>query len=237
MATVARSQSAASQRRFYLTAAWIAAAIVLLGFAKTYYLKFAFGTPALSPLVHLHGLVMSLWIVLFLVQTQLVAAHRVDLHRRLGLAGGLLAVAVVGLGTITAITAARLGHTPGPPALIFLSVPLGDMVVFATLVGCGLALRARKDVHKRLMLLSFLGILAAAISRIPLQAIAQAGPLAYFGLTDLFIIACVAYDWTRTRRLHPAFLWGGLLVMISHPLRLLLAGTETWLRFATFLAG
>ncbi|BDU69732.1 hypothetical protein GETHOR_18330 [Geothrix oryzae] len=235
MALDSRSIALTPHHRLYTVGAWAVAAIVLLGFAKTYYLKAVFGTPTLSPLLHLHGLVMSLWFGLFLVQVRLVANRRLDLHRQLGLLGAFLAAAVLVLGTVTAITAARLGRSPGPPPLIFLVVPLGDMVVFGSLVGAGLGLRARGDFHKRLMLLSCVGILAAAIARIPLDAIAKAGPLAYFGLTDLAVIGCAAYDRLRTGRLHPAFLWGGLFVILSHWLRLALAGTGAWMTFATWL--
>ncbi len=235
MALDSRSIALTPHHRLYNVGAWAVAATVLLGFAKTYYLKAVFGTPTLSPLLHLHGLVMSLWFGLFLVQVRLVANRRLDLHRQLGLLGAFLAAAVLVLGTATAITAARLGRSPGPPPLIFLVVPLGDMVVFGSLVGAGLGLRARGDFHKRLMLLSCVGILAAAIARIPVDAIAKAGPLAYFGLTDLAVIGCAAYDRLRTGRLHPAFLWGGLFVILSHWLRLTLAGTGAWMTFATWL--
>lgn len=235
MALDSRSIALTPHHRLYTVGAWAVAATVLLGFAKTYYLKAVFGTPTLSPLLHLHGLVMSLWFGLFLVQVRLVANRRLDLHRQLGLLGAFLAAAVLVLGTATAITAARLGRSPGPPPLIFLVVPLGDMVVFGSLVGAGLGLRARGDFHKRLMLLSCVGILAAAIARIPVDAIAKAGPLAYFGLTDLAVIGCAAYDRLRTGRLHPAFLWGGLFVILSHWLRLALAGTGAWMTFATWL--
>jgi hypothetical protein len=235
MATDSRSIALAPPHRLYTLAAWAVAAVVVLGFAKTYYLKAVFGTPTLSPLLHLHGLIMSLWFGLFVVQTRLVAVRRLDLHKQLGLLGAFLAMAVLVVGTVTAITAARLGRSPGPPPLIFLVVPLGDMVVFGTMVGVGLGLRARGDYHKRFMLLSCVGILAAAIARIPLEAIAKAGPLAYFGLTDLAVIGCAAYDRLRTGRFHPAFLWGGLFVILSHWLRLAFAGTGLWMTFATWV--
>lgn len=235
MATESQSIRLDAQHRFYTFASWGVAFLVLLGFAKTYYLKLAFGTPTLPPLLHLHGLVMTLWFGLFLVQTRLVAVHRLDLHRKLGLLGAFLAVSVLVVGTVTAITAARLGHSPGPPPLIFLVVPLGDMVVFGTLVGTGLQLRSNREAHRRLMLLSCVGILAAAIARVPLEVIAKAGPLAYFGLTDLAIIGCAVYDRSRNGRFHPAFLWGGLFVILSHWLRLALAGTSLWMNVATWL--
>jgi hypothetical protein len=74
-------------RRFYGWAAVTVALIVLVGFARTYYLKAFFGTRTLTPFVHFHGLVMSAWVVLFIVQTRLIAAHRVVLHRALGVLG------------------------------------------------------------------------------------------------------------------------------------------------------
>lgn len=221
--------------RFYTLAGLGAALIVLLGFGKTYYLKLAFGTPALTPLFHIHGLVMTTWFVLFIVQAKLVSARRVDLHKKLGMFGALVALAVLVVGPLAGITAARLGHTPGPPPLVFLVVPMGDMVVFATLVGTGLWFRTRPDMHKRLMLLSCVGMLAAAVARIPLEVIAKAGPLAYFGLTDLCVLGCLFYDRSKTGKVHPAFAWGAALIILSQPLRLLLGGTALWMKAAQWM--
>ena len=75
------------ERRLYTVAALVALLIVFAGFARTYYLKMAFGTPPLTGLQQLHGLVMSSWFVLFLVQVRLVAGGRTDLHRRVGVLG------------------------------------------------------------------------------------------------------------------------------------------------------
>jgi hypothetical protein len=59
--------------------------------------------------------------------------------------------------------------------------------------------------------------------------------VAFFGLTDIFIVVCIIYDLVVRRRIHPAFIWGGLLIVLSQPLRLLLGGTDAWLAFATWL--
>ncbi|HJV22702.1 MAG TPA: hypothetical protein VJ570_08395 [Holophagaceae bacterium] len=225
-------------RRFYTLAGVVAALVILLGFGKTYYLKAVFGTPGLTPLVHLHGLVMTTWFLLFIVQAKLVAARRVDLHKKLGMFGALVALAVLVVGPMTAITAARLGHAPpGPPPLVFLVVPIGDMVVFATLVGTGLWYRARPDVHRRLMLLSCIGMLTAAIARIPLDVVAKGGVPLYFGLTDLFVLSCLFYDRAKTGRFHPAFVTGAVFVILSHPARLMFAGTALWMKWALWMVG
>src|SRR3982751_4565977 len=199
------------ERRLYAWVAVFIPLIVLAGFARTYYLKGLFGTPALPGLlVHLHGIVMTSWVALFAAQVWLVAARRTRLHQRLGVLGALLAALVVLVGVATAISAAARGSSPGPPALQFLVVPLGDLLVFAILVGAALYFRRRMEIHKRLMLLAALNLLPPAIARIPLSFIATGGPLVHFGLTDLCVLACVIFDTVRHRRLHPAFVWGTL---------------------------
>jgi phosphatidylserine synthase len=80
-------------RRFFTGMAIAAALTVFVGFAPTYYVRGLSEAHPLSPLVHLHGIVSTAWILLFLSQTSLVAARRTDLHRRLGIAGVVLASA------------------------------------------------------------------------------------------------------------------------------------------------
>src|SRR2546430_3445795 len=177
----------AKDRRLYIWFAIFMPIIVLAGFARTYYLKGFFGNPPLPGLlVQVHGLVMTSWVVLFVAQVSLVAKRRTRTHQRLGVLGAVLAGAVVVVGVATAIAAAARGASPGPPALQFLVIPLGDMLVFAILVGTALYFRrSRLDIHKRLMLLAAMNLLPAAIVRIPLHFIESGGPLVFFGLADL----------------------------------------------------
>lgn len=224
------------ERWFYIAMSIAAVITVFAGFAPTYYLRPYFNTTPLMPLLHLHGMVFTSWLALFLVQTTLVAAHRTDIHRRLGILGGVIAAFMIVLGTTTAVIRASQGATPVPgvSSLSFLVVPLGDMLVFAILVGAGFYFRRRPDVHKRLMLLATISILAAAIARLPF-AIMQAGPPAFFGLTDVFVVACIAYDMITLRRVHRATALAALLIIASQPLRLMLGGTHVWLAFAGWL--
>jgi hypothetical protein len=224
-------------RLFFSGMAIAAALVIFAGFAPTYYLKAAFGAPPLPRLLHVHGLIFSSWIVLFIVQTRLIAGRRTPLHRRLGVVGGCLAVAMLVVGTLAAIASARRGFTPpgGPPPLVFLIIPLGDLVVFGLLVGAALYFRQKAQTHKRLMLLATLALLTPAIARLP--GIAAAGPPAFWGLTYLFVVACFVYDRVTSGRIHPAFKWGGLFVLAMQPLRLMLGGTGPWLAFAQWLTG
>lgn len=224
--------------RLYAWMALAAALITFAGFARTFYLRGSFGAPPLSNLLVVHGIVMTSWFVLFFTQVGLVGMGRTDLHRRLGVFGMMVAVLVLCVGIIAAIDAGRRGVSP-PPGLAtpleFMAVPLFDMPVFATLAGIAFWQRRRPDIHRRLMVLATLGMLTPAISRIPLPFIRDGGPPVFFGLAILLVLACVAIDTVRNRELHRAFAWGALLVIIMLPLRLVIASTDAWTRFAGWL--
>ena len=228
----------AAERRLYIAGAIVFALVAFTGFARTYYLKGVFGTPSLSDLVHVHGAVMSLWVILFAVQVGLVAANRRDIHRKLGVFGALLAVAVVVVGTATAIESARHGLAPdGLPPRVFMVIPLGAVFVFAVLVAAALLLRRRSDYHKRLMLLASLSIVTPAIARFLVANFGITAPPVFLGLTVIVIVAFVAWDTVKNRRLHPAFGWGFAFFVVSLPARILLAKTPTWMQFATWMTG
>jgi hypothetical protein len=225
------------ERLFYSGMAIALVITVFAGFARTYYLRPYFGTPPLTPLLHLHGIIFTSWLILLVTQTVLVAKNRISIHRRLGIAGAVIAVLMVLVGCATAIIRVKIVEVPpgAPSPLVFLTIPLGDMLVFAILIAAGFYFRRRGDVHKRLMLLATIAILPAATARLPFAFIQQVGPLAFFGLADLFIVACLVYDLIARGRPHRATVWGGLLIVVSHPLRLIIGNTQAWLSFATWL--
>lgn len=227
---------AQGERSVYTWGAVVALLFVVAGFAPTFYLKGIFGAPELSALKLIHGVVMTTWFTLFLVQVRLVATGRTAVHRQLGVAGVVVALLVVALGTATGITAAKLGSSPiGVPPLVFLVLPLGEMVAFAGLVTAALVLRKRGAHHKRLMLLATLAMLTPAMARLPFEFVRAGGPLVFFALTDLVILACIAYDTKKNRRLHPAFAAGLAFVIVVQVGRLALSQTAAWMAFAKWV--
>ena len=221
--------------RFYNGMSLLIAAIVFAGFSRTFYLSPWLHGPVLSPLRIVHGVAFSAWILLFVAQTTLIAAGRTDIHRRLGVAGVVLAAGMVVLGTVLAIGNAREGHAPpGIPPLPFLLIPLTDMLVFPLFIAAAVWYRHRPETHKRLMLLATVSLLAAAVARLP-TALAAAGPLFYFGVVDLLILAGVVYDLVTRRKVHPVYVWGGLALLASQVVRVALSGTSAWLTVATWL--
>jgi hypothetical protein len=127
----------------------------LAGFARTYFLRpllpvLSPAPLALTPLIHLHGLLFTGWVLLLLVQVRLVAAKRIARHRQLGMAGAAMAALMVVVGTLTALYGVVRGVTPfGIDPRRFMIVPLFGILLFAIFVVAGV--RARRDAqsHKR----------------------------------------------------------------------------------------
>jgi len=226
---------------------WVAVGtflIVFAGFARTYYLKILFGTPALPLLLHLHGLIFALWFTLFFIQVRLIARHRIDLHRRLGILGAVLAPLAACVAIAVAFHAGRRSYLANPASLTTLSVrPLaldfGSSLTFALLVAAALYFRRRGDIHKRLMVLASCGLLLPGMGRlleiIPLHFLHAGGLWEMVGFTELAPIVFILYDTAKHRRLHPAFAWGGLALLSSLPVFMIIGSTHVWLDFATWL--
>ena len=222
-------------RLFYGGVAVSMALMAIGGFARTFYLRPFSGGPMVTfgagrpftPLIYIHGALFTAWVALFIVQTALISARRVALHRRIGVGGALLAAAMIAVGTMTALAGAERASGPaGIPPLVFLAIPFFDMVMFATFIVAALALRRHKEAHKRLMLLAYVSIIAAAAARLP--GVLPLGPLAFYGIAFVFLAAGVVYDFASRRHVHPAYLWGGTLLVASVPLRLAISGRRGW---------
>jgi hypothetical protein len=228
-----------SERRLFALTAAFFALIILIGFARTYYLKFAFGNPPVrSLLVHVHGALMTTWILFFISQVWFIRTRRVATHMRNGMIAVGLAVAMIAVGFFTAVAAAKNPGPAAPPAippLSFLAVPLFDLVLFAILFGAAIYYRRQPANHKRLLLLTVLNFLPPAIARFPFEPFISGGPPVFFGIPAVITIGLLVYDTWLNRRLNKLFLAGSLLLIASYPLRLVLSGTDVWISFATWL--
>jgi uncharacterized membrane protein YozB (DUF420 family) len=224
-----------AERRFYIGMAFAILISVFLGFARSFYLKPVFPdfpTPA-EPIFAVHGIAFTLWVLLLPLQAALIARHRMDLHRKLGYFGVALAIVMVVLGTWGALVAAHRPSgfvgVPVPP-LQFLAIPLFAVALFALFVARAIARRRDTQSHKRLMLLGSFQLVTAAIARWPV--VSGFGPLAFFAITDVFLLALAVWDFRSRGRLHPVTLWGGILMIAAQPAQLMLSGTAAWLEFA-----
>ena len=206
-------------------------ASVFVGFARTYYLAGIFRAPLPNLLIHIHGAAFSLWIVLFVTQTSLVAAGRTDVHRRLGLVGFGLAAVMVVLGVLAATD--ELGRRwDEPDRLTFYLIPLTDMLLFSILVYSAFRQRRNPAAHKRLILIATIGLLGAAVARWPVHAawwdFAAVQMACYAPL-----LALALYDFRTTGRVHRATIWASVLLVVVQQARLPVSRSEVWQSLAT----
>ena len=237
MATAApprpRVSPAARDRKFYTGMAIAMLFTALIGFSRTYFLGLISGHATTitgrvpNATVHLHALLFTSWLVLFIVQTSLVATHRVKVHRKLGYFGVALGAAMIVVGGRTAVEAARLSAVlPGNDPWSFTAIPFGDIITFAGFFLAAVLWRNDKDKHKRLMILASACLMSAALVRWP--GVLRVGPLLSYILTLLFPIAAAAYDWRSRGRVHPVYWWGLAVIALGIPVRVILLGSPTW---------
>jgi FtsH-binding integral membrane protein len=212
-------------------------ATVFVGFAHTYYLAGVFHAPLPSLIIHVHGAAFSCWVLLLLTQTSLVSAGRVDIHRRLGIAGFVLACLMVVLGVLAATDSLvrEAGAARRDPRFFYI-IPLTDMLVFATLVYFAFRNRFNAAAHKRLILIATTGLIIAAIARWPWAFVHRQNPKAAL-IVYLYLLILVAYDLWSTHKVHRATLWGSAFLIFVYQIRLVIGKTEAWLAFAGWVQG
>ncbi|PTD24264.1 hypothetical protein [Sphingomonas fennica] len=239
MATIAlaRRRRWAPEHIFYTGIAASMLVAVFIGFAPSWFLVPFNGRPAHvlspTPLVHLHGAVFSAWMLLFVTQTALAGAGRTDIHRRLGMLGLPLVIAMIVIGTLTGLHGvARASGPPIVPPLSWAAIPLFAVPGFGGLILAALWKRRAPQTHKRLMVLAMVPMMGAAFGRMPWFA----GLSGIVLVPALYIVLVALWDMATIRRIHRATLWGGLYALAAMVLPILVWQTEAWLGFARWAA-
>lgn len=207
-------------------------AVIAIGFAPTYYFAGVFRAPLPSPIVHIHAAVFSSWMILLLVQTGLVSAKKVALHRKLGLFGFALAALMGVMGfLIFADVAARVKGLPGSDAsLPFLSIPFTDACNFCVLAGLAYGLRSNSAAHKRFILIATIGISGAAFFRWHVSFLYHDGYAAYLA-SYVFFVLLATYDLWSTHAIHRATLWGSAFLIFMEQITRVIGPSAPFLMF------
>jgi hypothetical protein len=241
MATLAAApprRRANPDRIFFGGAAIALLLVTLIGFAPTYYFSYFTTAPALLPLVHLHGVVFSAWMLFYAGQTWLIGAGKVRLHRSTGIAGAVLAVVVLVVGVVTVITLARANLHAAVPHGAPPIFPLGAIAAFAILCTAAIVLRQRPMHHKRLMLLATVALATTPLARITrMTTHVVTPPVGGILLSDLFLLALIAFDLRQRGRIHPATLAGGSFLIASQLFRIGFGQTAAWRSFLHIVVG
>jgi uncharacterized membrane protein YozB (DUF420 family) len=217
-------------RWFYIGVAMTLIVLNLIGFAPSLVEPSGRMAPLpLTPLVTVHVIIASIFLLVFLAQTTLVATGRTDIHRKLGIAGTVLALAFVVTGYLSLVEQARRGFDlagdiaqlpipPGASVVGVIMVPIIFFLTFGVLLGAAVYYRQRPEVHKRLMLLAILGSLFTT----PVAHITGHWPALtpwaglIFPLTGaLFLSVPAIYDRLVIGRIHPVSLWVALAVFVT----------------------
>ncbi|KQT32929.1 hypothetical protein ASG29_10235 [Sphingomonas sp. Leaf412] len=203
------------ERRFFLVLALSMVAVNVLGFS----VQFAFGRSSFHApaLVHAHALLFMGWVGFFAVQTTLGARGSLALHRRLGWVGAGWAIAMVVVGTVTTVVMVREGRapfffTPG----YFLPMNVLGVVSFALLLAAAIRLRRRRDWHPRLVLSAMAGIMGPAVGRLlPMPLLVPWSGQAVMAAILLFPLTGAIRDRRRDGRVHPAWWWGMIVIVVT----------------------
>lgn len=231
------------ERVLHARLAWVCVAIAVIGFTPSYWARVTTGTFTGPPVLHLHGLACTAWVVLCAVQAQLAVAGRLTRHRLFGMAGLALAAAVVfsGVLVVARVIEASVPFGASVAARTFSLLPLSLLVMFPVFVGLAIGWGRRADVHMRLMILATITILPPAFARMvrlvlaperSAQAFGMAPPLSVATLpavfVDLLIVGALVYDWRTRGRPHPVYVWGLAASVLVQVLRIPLAQTGAW---------
>ena len=219
----------ASQRvrdhRFYTGMSLAIATAVFAGFGKTYYLKARFHTPELSSLLHVHGAISTLFIVLYVGQNVLILTGKTGIHRRLGWVVAALAVPLLVVAVPVAIRSVILGHfAPADDAYTSLLVfSFRNLFNFALLLGASIYWRRDIETHKRLALLAIIALFSdPAIGRLPLS------PVILLLLFVAFHLAGPVYDPVVRHRIHRAYWWAVPYMFASILIAIVVAQSHLW---------
>jgi hypothetical protein len=234
--TVYRPVNRTLERVFFSGMAVLLCVCVFIGFSPTYFQAGMLRAPLPSPILHVHGAIFTLWMLLFLVQAALVSAHRVQWHRSLGTVAFCLPPVMIVLGVIAALDALHRDVQIGglDPAASF-AIPTIGIAVFTVVIYASWKARRRPDTHKRLILLATIGLVEAAFGRFPWSRMGipvASGAVAGLGILVLLVIA---YDLIVLRRLHRSTMWAAPLVFASGALAVPIGMTAAWHAFAAML--
>jgi hypothetical protein len=237
IATAPVRRSVSPDRIFFPSMCLLILATVWLGFAPTYYAAGLVRAKLPAPIIHVHAVVFTLWLLTLIVQIGLVSAKKVQIHRKLGLWGFGLAAVMVVVGLMAATNSLRRDFAPAGSGLdprVFYMVPVSSIVLFAVFIGWAYNARRRPVEHKRLIIFSNFVILGAAIGRFP-QTIAPMGPLAMTLIGIGIMVPMVVYDLATLKKVHRVTMISFLVIAVWLIVRIPLGMIPLWVKFATFM--
>jgi hypothetical protein len=218
-------------RYFFVSMAILFPILVALGFVPDYQMM-AQENIQLHWFLHVHGLIMTAWLGIFLTQTLLIAKDNLKLHRQLGQIGFVFGILV--LASLLGITVRALIVNNPPEAggqfdILFIQMYL--LVLFGIFFTWGMRVRKQAAAHKRLLLLATLIVIQAGIDRIRFLPGLEVAVFIRFIYLDILLIPLFVYDWLNLKRIH-FITWFGVSVIVVFQACITLSwGSPGWHHF------
>jgi hypothetical protein len=170
---------------------------------------------AIPAYLHIHGAAMTAWYVLLLLQTTLIAMRRRAVHRRLGVAGAIIAAVIVFLNPVVVVWSVA-HQPPGAPIELTALIIIGDllvMAIFAVLAASAIHWRRYPETHSRMLMLASIAVAGPALGRLSLNVAGTPLP----GLITLMVLPLlvVTHDRVLMKRVHPVSAWGTAAIIGS----------------------
>ena len=245
---VARSMGSARARdhNFYLGMAGLFVLMAFGGFIPTYWARITAPGFHANPIVHIHGALFFFWTLFYFFQTALVSFGRTPDHRSWGLAGISLGTAMAISIVLAAINSMVTGAAAGfaDQAREFAIVPLAALFLFVGFFAAAIANVKRPEIHKRLMLLTMISPVHAAMFRLYQVYFAPPGPPGPPPVShqvppglfvDLLIVVAMAYDWRTRGKPHNVYYIGLVLCVFEQVASTAFGTTPAWLSIAAWV--
>jgi len=206
--------------------------VIIIGFLKTYF-GLLFKKNDLDAAMHFHGIVLTLWFGLLIIQPILIQKRQFNLHRLIGKFSYILVpIIIYSMIIITKHMYIREGTTTmtEKEKLADLFLPLSQMIVFAILYILAMVNKSKTPLHLRYIITSTLALLAPGLERIPIYWFAQPeqqSTLFAFIITDLIVIGLIFYDRKNNKKYNAYTISLGLLIF-AHICYLLVPMTNFW---------
>ncbi len=197
--------------------------------------------PPAPPVVHLHAVVMVAWMLLLVVQTGLVSAGNIKLHRSLGTWGIAHATVVLLTGLSIQLIASRAGMDAGrDPGTDGLYLGILAAIGFATMFTLAIRNIKRPEIHKRMILFAMLPVLPPGVNRFWFNALGLNDPIPTFWLyLTLWTMAAAILIQERrsTGRISAYSLFGAGWILVQGAVHEAVVGSAWFELFSRALLG
>jgi hypothetical protein len=198
--------------------------VVVIGFGRTFYLRSFFLPRPLSAVLQFHGVALTLWYGLVLLQGLLVVQAQRAWHARIAWLSIPIVAVVIISGVLVNLNVAVQIDSASSPENMFVWANFMSLLSFAILLVAGVILRRRFIAHHRLIFFASLAIIGPAFARFAFWPAIGMGivfaPIFAMAGMILLIVVAVAYDFSLFRRVQPATIAGLAGVLVP-----LIAGT------------